>query len=127
MIGPIRMGDWFVPIINLVVGLSGNSIHRRGMFGVKLSDDLKALVRRTGRPVTTIFDVGANHGQMARYFRQHFPHATLHCFDPNPGVHRELEALAARDRRMYVVRKALSDRSGQADFFCYENDLLSSL
>lgn len=33
---------------------------------------------------TVIFDVGANVGTTAIYFRHHFPEAEIHCYEPDP-------------------------------------------
>jgi len=38
----------------------------------------------------TIFDVGANIGQTANYFIEHFPDADIYCFEPVGATYREL-------------------------------------
>lgn len=38
----------------------------------------------------TIFDVGANIGQTANYFIQHFPNANIYCFEPVKATYKEL-------------------------------------
>jgi len=97
------------------------------MFGANFADDLGALARTTNRPIDVIFDVGANHGLMTQYFRRHFPEARIHCFEPNPFLYASLQQSFAPDKRIVVVPKALADAPGTADFYCRENDLLSSL
>lgn len=45
--------------------------------------------------VETIFDLGANVGVSALYFRLRYPDATIHCFEPDPRNVRRLRTNAA--------------------------------
>ncbi|HCN30605.1 MAG TPA: hypothetical protein DIT64_18090 [Verrucomicrobiales bacterium] len=62
------------------------------------------------RPV--IFDVGANVGQTAAGFREHFPGAEIHCFEPVPASFRALQShTAGMDIRCHQL--AMSDTPGR--------------
>ena len=50
-------------------------------------------IQKTGKKISTIFDVGAHEGQSALKFREAFPLATIHCFEP---VSVQYEKLATR-------------------------------
>ena len=69
------------------------------------------------QPIQTIFDVGANAGQSAQKFRQHFPTAQLHCFEPDPATFAQLAATLAPDAKSEAHRIALGDQDGTAMLF----------
>jgi len=50
--------------------------------------------RETLQQADVIFDLGANVGVSALYFRLRFPEATIHCFEPDPTNLRRLRANA---------------------------------
>jgi len=63
----------------------------------------------------TIIDVGAHHGQSARYLRELFPGSTIHSFEPDPDSFQRLVSLGLADH--HCTQAALSDRRGQVTFF----------
>jgi FkbM family methyltransferase len=80
-------------------------------------------MRRTlkGRriPVSTVFDVGANIGEVAISFASKFPHAKIYAFEPAPENLLRLDANIALQPAMLanltVVREAVSDRRGEIE------------
>ena len=69
------------------------------------------------RPV--VFDVGANRGEYARLVRRHLPNATIYCFEPSVGTAEFLRDNLKDLGGIEVVVEALSDRTGQAEFYDY--------
>lgn len=49
-------------------------------------DDCYRLTAVNPQPAT-ILDVGANVGLFSLVARHHFPHAVIHCYEPNPDLH----------------------------------------
>jgi FkbM family methyltransferase len=49
-------------------------------------DDCYRLATLNPKPAT-ILDVGANVGMFSLVARHHFPHAVIHCYEPNPDLH----------------------------------------
>jgi FkbM family methyltransferase len=74
-----------------------------------------------------IFDVGANHGQMARVFLAHFPSAAVYCFEPDPDTFGELAASFETECRVHPFNLAVAAGAGVADFHRCANDAGSSL
>jgi FkbM family methyltransferase len=65
-----------------------------------------------------VFDVGANVGQSALIAAPLCgPIGRVVSFEPNPAIFQELRAATAQFLNVTVVNKALSDRSGPAEFF----------
>ena len=78
-------------IIQNILRFQGYEIIRCNRFGASAVMDIGALFR--GRPLQTIFDVGANQGQTALSYSDSFPEAKIHSFEPffrglikNPSV-----------------------------------------
>jgi FkbM family methyltransferase len=99
-------------------------------YGVLPFLDISRLSKTWGRPVTTIFDVGANAGQTSREARAAFPDARIHAFEPHPETFKRLQASAARDR-LSIYQLAFGERDGEATFYEYaasgDGTLINSL
>lgn len=80
--------------------------------GIDFLNDLTRLCAHD--PVKIIFDIGANEGQSARLFRQRFPTAQIHCFEPVAATHAKLAADTASDPRIAVHRFGFGERTGTA-------------
>ncbi|MFA6442704.1 MAG: FkbM family methyltransferase [Sterolibacterium sp.] len=80
------------------------------------------LVRRSD---AMIFDVGANIGSSSVTYRQMFPDATIHAFEPHPQVFDRLRQQFVDDRKVIVNNCGVADRSGSLQFNL-ANDLGSS-
>jgi len=60
-------------------------------FGKIVFEDCYRLAQ-IGSPVRTVLDIGANIGLLAIAARQHFPTATIHCYEPNLLLEGHLSA-----------------------------------
>jgi len=80
-------------------------------FGIDLHEDIRRCL--PNEHLKTIFDVGANEGQSARKFLEHYPSATIRCFEPNPDC---CEILQAVDSRLIIVKLAVGDKIGVKGF-----------
>jgi len=72
------------------------------------------------------FRCGCQHGQTSLTVLAHFPNADVYSFEPHPDTFDRL-AVALRGRRAQAFNIALSDKSGRAELFTYEMDLINSL
>jgi FkbM family methyltransferase len=88
-----------------------------GLFGYQLRRSLdgfavqKELIHKDD---AVIFDVGASTGTVAKTYRQLFPRARIHCFEPFPGSFEILQRNTAGDSLIALHKCAVSDRSGVA-------------
>jgi FkbM family methyltransferase len=86
---------------------------------------LQELLRR--QPVEVVFDVGANVGQTTRRFRELFPEATIHCFEPVDECFVELTRVYGSCESVKLHKKAVADTPGQRQFFRNREAPTSSL
>lgn len=63
-----------------------------------------------------IFDVGANNGSSSEEYRQMFPNATIHSFEPHPAVFEELRQKFFGDIKVIGNNCGVADRSGTLRF-----------
>ena len=56
-----------------------------------------------GSPVRTVLDIGANIGLFAMAARNHFPKATINCYEPNPLLEPYLARHCAAVRAQYFM------------------------
>ena len=96
-------------------------------FGIDPWYDVQRLSDRLDLPVTTIIDVGANVGQSAATFLEHFPSARIISFEPHhPSFETLSQAIASP--RFRAVNLALGDRAGESVLHeCPESSVLNSL
>ena len=67
------------------------------------------------RPIRTVIDIGAFDGDTAKFFRQQFPEATVHCFEPQPKQFQALRQWAeTQDGRVTCHTQALGETNGSA-------------
>jgi FkbM family methyltransferase len=95
-------------------------IHRTVPHGVDFIEDItKLLPMYDGK---TVFDVGANIGQSARFFLDKFPHSHIYCFEPVSSTFRQLQRNMKGVERVHcyqfafgsqkrAVKMVLQDRS----------------
>lgn len=88
-------------------------------WGVDHLLDIQRLSRALDRPVRTIFDVGANIGQAARLFLEHFPKARGHSFEPDPETFKQL-ASDLGSSRFEAHNFALGAEAGEQMLYQYE-------
>ncbi len=76
-------------------------------------------LRRMGVPVSTVFDVGANIGEIALYFARQLPEARVFAFEPAPENLLAFEANLALQPaplpNLTLIREAVSDRRGEIE------------
>lgn len=91
------------------------------------------MVRRLIAPLLpaspVIFDVGAHAGAMSKTYRQAFPDATVHAFEPDPKLVVELEKAFADDSQTVVNPLGVADVEGTLTFNIIRgrgNDSISS-
>ncbi|MDT7542560.1 MAG: hypothetical protein QOE33_2464 [Acidobacteriota bacterium] len=65
----------------------------------------------------TVLDIGGNHGQFAKEMFRVFPGATVYSFEPLPECYAELRALAALHPELHPIHVAISDETGERDFW----------
>lgn len=74
------------------------------------------------RPGMTVFDVGANVGELSLLFSRFVgPEGRVHCFEPGPDAYERLTTVVKATARDNLVlnRMALSDKSGEVELFLY--------
>jgi FkbM family methyltransferase len=62
-----------------------------------------------------ILDVGAHFGAVSRIYRDLFPKAALHAFEPSPEAFKVLKSSFDGDRHYHAHQIALCDREGEAE------------
>lgn len=122
--------DWAIQMARL------NSLLRRfGMYGGRLSRrpygedilyDIDRLSRAWGIKVSTILDVGANVGQTAVRFSNHFPDAKIWSFEPHPTTFATLQQNVSGRPNVQARNLALGDSNEIVEFFEYDNPLINS-
>jgi FkbM family methyltransferase len=86
------------------------------------------IVRRTvGRPNGTIFDIGANVGDMTELYRAMFERPMIHAFEPQPEIYAELERRFGGVEGVALNRMALGGRAGTATMYQNSDPATSSL
>jgi len=89
--------------------------------GRVISSGEERLLRRLvpqWRSSPTVLDVGAHHGEYARFVRQLVPQATVYAFEPHPRAFAVLEGQASRDG-IVAVNCGCGDATGPADLYDY--------
>jgi FkbM family methyltransferase len=94
-------------------------------FGVDPFADMAALVK--GYDVPTILDIGANRGDTVLEFVRRFPGATVHCFEPYPGVFRQLQKATQGFANVRASNIAVGERNSVAQLFLNKADVTNSL
>jgi len=69
---------------------------------------------------TTIFDVGANHGDWAAAAASVFPQASIHCFEIVPATHEKLARRFSTVPSIVANSLGLSDAAGEISVRTYE-------
>jgi len=98
-------------LIKNLIGRFGYKLQRKGSAGLDPFEVKKELILST-TPV--IFDVGAHIGSTAKQYRQLFPNALIHCFEPFPQSFARLKTETTNDSHTSVYNLALSNKKGKA-------------
>lgn len=81
-------------------------------FGTDLFADLEKLAGL--RSIKTVLDVGANIGQSALRYAEHFPVATIHSFEPVEATYRKLVRNTKEVPNITAHKLAMGAESGRA-------------
>lgn len=75
----------------------------------------------------TVIDVGAHRGQFALFALQHYPEATLHCFEPLPAAFGRLSNVLPGGGRVHLHQVAATEAGGWQQLHVAQRDDSSSL
>jgi len=95
-------------------GLIYNILLKRGK---KSEYSLPPEAKLEPEQVKVVLDIGANIGIAALYFAHHFPNATVHAFEPDPGNCEVLAQNAQAIPRIRVHGFALGAEDGELELF----------
>jgi FkbM family methyltransferase len=86
--------------------IRGKKVKQRGRTGIFAGTGIS-------RDIRTVFDIGANVGDMVRMAYESFPQATIHAFEPVDATYRTLCAnVASMSDRVRTYRFGFMDTSG---------------
>src|SRR3546814_910136 len=106
--------------VNRILRLSGLNIQR-------WHDPLFDLQSLTGKDaIATMLDGGAYKGNKAIIMLELFPHAEVHCFEPQPEPFRNLQQRFCNEPRCSVMQAACAEVGGAAPGFGPNNMYASS-
>jgi FkbM family methyltransferase len=74
-----------------------------------------------------VFDVGANRGQTTRALKKHWPHVTVHAFEPVASTYATLTAAVGHMGGVHCHELALSDQAGVKSVRVLPNSQANSL
>jgi FkbM family methyltransferase len=77
--------------------------------------------------VRSIFDIGANCGQTTAKYRELFPAADIHAFEPFPDSLAQFQRAHADSPRVHTHPLAVADRAGRRTFHLNESHYTNSL
>jgi len=81
----------------------------------------------TTQKVKTIFDLGANRGDISVRYRNAFPEAMIYAFEPFPGSFEQLKQRFTSDSSMFCYQAAVSENKGVMPFYVNKNVDTNSL
>ena len=98
---------------------------RRG--GLSAARPMLRVLQKYGVPLRTVFDVGANLGEIALYFAHKVPDARVFAFEPAPenlaAFNANLALQPAPLANLQLIAAAVSDRQGEIDITIGGRDL----
>jgi FkbM family methyltransferase len=98
-----------------------------GRFGREIRKKHEPWGELQGAGIATIIDGGANDGTGAVRFRELFPNAEIHSFEPLPHLFGELKTCLNGDSRFFPYEVALGDRVSKATLEVNSDPYSSSL
>ena len=84
-------------------------------------------IRKSGCPIETVFDVGANVGQTVQKFRAAFPHASIYSFEPVRALFQELNKSVSGDQHVQCFQVALGSAPGIGKIYLTDQPTMNSL
>lgn len=110
--------------INRVLQRFGFEIRRTGTTEI----DVFALQRKLmGNKAPCVFDIGAHVGGVTSTYRDHFPNASIYCFEPFPDAFQRLQINTQSDTGIQCFEVAISDSQGTAVFNANQSSATNSL
>lgn len=95
--------------------------------GLKSRDPFVIMRHLIGSETPLIFDVGAHVGLAALRYRELFPRASIHCFEPFPESFAQLKSTVGQLAPIELHNVALAAVDGQAEFSVNRNSATNSL
>ncbi|GAB4271008.1 MAG TPA: hypothetical protein DIU37_04245 [Opitutae bacterium] len=92
--------------------------------GVTPDNDIQSLIGHKKNPI--IIDAGANVGQTVEEFKNIYPSAIIHSFEPGPESFKNLQANTARWDDVFPNQAGLGDKAETKKFFQHEYSEMSS-
>jgi len=80
-----------------------------------------------GQNISTIFDLGANRGDISARYRNEFPKAAIYAFEPFPGSFDQLKQRFAGDQLMFSYQMAVGENKSILPFYVNKNVDTNSL
>ncbi len=80
-----------------------------------------------GQNISTIFDLGANRGDISARYRTEFPDAAIYAFEPFPGSFDQLKQRFAGDQLMFCYQMAVGENKSILPFYVNKNVDTNSL
>lgn len=105
----------------------GHRKRRNLRLGLRSRDPFVITRELAGPDAVTIFDVGAHVGLAAGRYRELFPNAMIHCFEPYPESFALLEESVGALEPIELHRFALAAAAGEAAFSANRNSATNSL
>lgn len=84
-------------------------------------------IQRSGSPITTVLDVGANDGGSAIKFAAAFPAANIHSFEPVSATFERLRENTAHLPGVHCHRLAVGAAAGEAPIYLTDHSSTNSL
>lgn len=104
----------------LTENLTGAHVYRHVPRGIDVFEDID--YHLVGHSFDVVFDIGANVGQSAVEFREHFPNATLYCFEPVQDTYLQMQAAVRRYDRVKTFQLAFGAKQGVGSMVHQESD-----
>lgn len=104
---------------NALINLTGYWIYKKKdlPIGIDLKEDLK---NKFNISPTVIFDVGANYGQTALFYRQEFNKAKIYSFEPVKKSFEILKENLKQDKHIFCYNLACGEKNEDLEIYIHE-------
>jgi len=102
-----------------LINLTGYWIYKKRdlPIGVDLKEDL---INKFNITPKLLFDIGANYGQTALYYREEFPNATIYSFEPVKQSYEILINNTRQFQNIHCFNIALGDKKAEVEIFLHD-------
>lgn len=104
-----------------------STLDRFGLQIVKTTDAFGTQKRLVTAAEPVIFDIGAADGGVALLYRELFPQAWIHCFEPFPQAYQGLQRKLGSAPRIFCVGKAVAEHEATAMLHANSSSATNSL